>query len=174
MTTGIDFLDRLDEVRIALNVVAPSFEGRKNLERHDVPNRYVWVYTGIGSQAPQGVGGTGARSISTDVFSMDVHCWGSTLAHALKLRQALATALRLVIGGRITNTDLIGDDAHTTNGYAAVVRVDLQEQLIEADLTKCGACVRDADFGVTARATAVNFKPPVGTQGDGKLEQGEG
>ncbi len=176
MTTGIEFVDNVDAVKALLANAAPSFDGEKNLARNDAPNRYVWVYDSISGQPAQGTGGLPPRVLSTDVFRVAVHCWGETLAHALYLRSALATALRKVYGGgnnyRMTDADLVGDRAHTQNGFAVVAKIDIAERLLEVDLAKCGPCMSRLS-SLTGRATTFEIESPDAEQGDGWIDAKE-
>lgn len=176
MTTGISFVDNMEQVR-SLLALAPHFEGEKHLERNDFPNRYVWVYETISAQGAQGAGGRPPRPIDGDTFRTNVHCWGKTFAHALYLRQCLATALREVYKGgnayKLTSTDIVGDRAHTANGYCLVVKIDTFEQLVEVDLTKCGECLAQMDAPRTGQANRFEIESPDAEPGDGWIDAKE-
>lgn len=176
MTTGIEFIDNVEAVKSLLANAAPSFDGEKSIAQSDAPNRYVWVYENISGQAAQGAGGLPPRPLATDVFRVNVHCWGETLAHSLYLRAALATALRKVYGGgnnyRIPDSDILGDRAHTENGFVVVVKIDIAERLLEVDLTKCGPCMSQLS-AYSGRANRFEIETPDAEQGDGWIDAKE-
>lgn len=153
-------VDIIEPVAALLAHAAPTTIGRRALPRHAVPPRYVWVPEQITQTGPGAVGGN-PRSLGDDLKVVAVHCWGHDLAHAERLRQALLTALRQVVGGRNyeigTSTCEEPEDIHL--GYLIVVSLTVRMPLPEALFpTAQGDPIRD-NVQPTAQVLHVGLTP---------------
>ncbi len=182
---GVPIVDVIADCQAALEDVAPSYDDERSIPKHDAPGRYIWVLTDAdATDKPREIGGN-PRALHDDVWRVEVHCWGydtenpndakAHKARALRLRQALITSLRQVVGGgayRLRRTLHRGGDAHQARGWVVVVEIDIVLPLYEARWVGLGGAVED-NTGAKVRPTSVGFDATSAVQGDRKIHAGE-
>jgi hypothetical protein len=194
LNTGVPLVDFLSTMQELLSQVAPSFNDEKSLPKNDVPPRYVWVLDETGSKFPRSASGSNpTRILMTDLQRIDVHCWGfepdatDELLHkarALRLRQALLTALRQVAQPEqynVLRTVQKGGDSTKHRGWVCIVELEVHLPVFEAVWSGSPAAPGPMAKGVvedlrrwgTVRPTTVGFDTTPATTGDGEIHAGE-
>lgn len=152
-------------------------ESAANLKTKDLPPRMVWVMGDVQTAGGPPRAAGPKQALATDRWPIEVHCWGKDLGGALRLRQAAISAVAAQMTGdhevyRVTSTEIHGDEQHSVNGRCAVVSLEIETLLYEADLTKPGPEVEDAEY--TRQAHAEKWTLRGGTPGDGRLHANPG
>jgi hypothetical protein len=171
MPTGVPIVDIIADVGTLLAVAAPTSTGAKELDRHDAPPRYVWVVTGATSTGASAIGGN-PKSRYDDAWECTVHCQGTTLEQALRLRQFLLRAVRTVMQGAnftLGGTTLLTDEEDTHDRHVAIVTLNLRTPMVDA----LASSLAD-DTKTTVEITDVDLDPGTPVAGDGYLHGLEG
>jgi len=125
-----------DAIAEKLATTAPMLDGKRFLAQNDVPPRYVWVRKRIAPAGGPGAIGGNPRSIGDDLHQGEIHCWGTDEDDCERLRQALATVIRVVVRGRnyeLGDADITEQD-WATCGAVLTIPVSLRLPLLAAAL----------------------------------------
>lgn len=162
--------DLLDELQAALEPVAKSVTGERELARNHALPRFVFIRRKFKGSGATSIGGN-PRSLRDRTYQVDVVCWGSDENEADRLTLALETASRTVFLGRNYSLD-DGEfvaDKDTDRGVVCVCELLIR---VDTPLVRLEVGAPD-DERPTTTATDAEVEKPAGTPDDDELEPGD-
>jgi len=145
--------------------------GEKNVKALGVPPRFVWVPL-YRETLPASAPGANPPTLAMSQWTIEVRCWGSDLANAERLEQALLSSCARTIDGptvqHVRTEPLTDEGSHMANGYILVVTLRFKLPMPEG---KAGALADNTRPTVTINSTS--FYDNGSVQGDGLLDVGE-
>lgn len=152
-----DLLSTIAALKATLEPLAPSCDGAVGLAEDGIPPRFVWVLQGADTGPPMGAG---SKTLGTDVWSYEAHCWGEDMTQALGMRAAVITALhKHVPAGRFSvgRTVPYVDDELGAQGAALTLGFSLRLPLVAIDLAQLPTLA--ARTRPSALAPSASFAP---------------
>lgn len=157
MTVLLDLLSIMGALKATLEPLAPSFDDEVGLAEDGIPPRFVWILQGADTRPPMGAG---SKTLGTDAWAVEAHCWGEDLTQALGMRAAVVTALRAhVPAGRYTlgrTVPYVGRELGV-QGATLTLGFSLRLPLVAIDLAQLPTLV--ARTRPSALAPSASFAP---------------